>query len=75
MPHGLRAFGERIEDIKPVIQPGSSDSAALDAVFELMVRAGRDAADGQDHADPRGLGAESRHAPGAQATSTPTATR
>jgi glutamate synthase (NADPH) large chain len=35
-------FGERIEDLKPVIQSGSSDSAALDAVFELLVRAGRD---------------------------------
>ncbi len=30
-------------DIKPVIPPGSSDSAALDAVFELFVRAGRNA--------------------------------
>lgn len=36
-------FGERIADLKPVIQPGSSDSAALDSVFELMVRAGRPA--------------------------------
>ncbi len=35
-------FGESIEDLKPVVQPGSSDSAALDAVFELLVRAGRD---------------------------------
>jgi glutamate synthase (NADPH/NADH) large chain len=35
-------LGEAVEDIKPVILPGSSDSAALDAVFELMVRAGRD---------------------------------
>ena len=35
-------LGEAVEEIKPVIQPGSSDSAALDAVFELMVRAGRD---------------------------------
>ena len=35
-------FGPRIEDIKPVVQPGSSDSAALDAVFELMAQAGRD---------------------------------
>src|SRR3546814_633340 len=26
--------------IKPIIQPGSSDSAALDAVFEVLVRAG-----------------------------------
>ena len=38
-------FGERVEDIKPVIQPGSSDSAALDAVYELMCRAGRSAAE------------------------------
>jgi len=36
------AFGEAIEDVKPVVLPGSSDSAALDAVFELMVRADRD---------------------------------
>ncbi|MBW8724228.1 MAG: glutamate synthase large subunit [Inquilinus limosus] len=36
-------FGDAVEDIKPVIQGGSSDSAALDAVFEVMVRAGRDA--------------------------------
>jgi len=37
------AFGEMAEDIKPVVPAGSSDSAALDAVFEMMVRAGRDA--------------------------------
>ena len=37
------AFGSRAEDVKPVIQKGSSDSAALDAVFELLVRAGRSA--------------------------------
>ncbi|MDJ0894977.1 MAG: glutamate synthase large subunit [Alphaproteobacteria bacterium] len=35
-------FGEAIEDLKPVVPNGSSDSAALDAVAELMVRAGRD---------------------------------
>ncbi|HUK00076.1 MAG TPA: glutamate synthase large subunit [Stellaceae bacterium] len=34
-------FGEAMEDIKPVIQVGGSDSAALDAVFELLVRGGR----------------------------------
>jgi glutamate synthase (NADPH/NADH) large chain len=34
-------FGDSIEDLRPVIQAGSSDSAALDAVFELLVRAGR----------------------------------
>ena len=32
-----------IEDVKPVIQVGSSDTATLDQVFELLVRAGRDA--------------------------------
>ncbi len=32
-----------IDDIKPVIQAGSSDTATLDAVFEVLVRAGRDA--------------------------------
>ena len=36
-------FREHGEDIKPIIQAGSSDSAALDAVFEVLVRAGRSA--------------------------------
>ncbi|MEM6439263.1 MAG: glutamate synthase large subunit [Pseudomonadota bacterium] len=31
------------EDIKPIVPSGSSDSAALDAVFETLVRAGRSA--------------------------------
>ncbi len=35
------AFRDHSEDIKPIIQSGSSDSAALDAVFEVLVRAGR----------------------------------
>ncbi|MCK4712276.1 MAG: glutamate synthase large subunit, partial [Marinosulfonomonas sp.] len=37
------AFGDLAEDIKPIIANGSSDSAALDAVFEVLVRAGRSA--------------------------------
>ena len=37
------AFGEMAEDIKPIVPAGSSDSAALDAVFEVLVRAGRSA--------------------------------
>jgi len=37
------AFGDLGDDIKPVIQPGGSDSAALDNTFEVLVRAGRDA--------------------------------
>jgi glutamate synthase (NADPH/NADH) large chain len=38
-----QAFGDFGEDVKPVIQPGGSDSAALDNTFEVLVRAGRDA--------------------------------
>ncbi|NRP13166.1 Glutamate synthase [NADPH] large chain [Aliiroseovarius sp. xm-m-379] len=37
------AFGDLAEDIKPIVPGGSSDSAALDAVFEVLVRAGRSA--------------------------------
>ncbi len=37
------AFGDRAEDIKPIIPSGSSDSSALDSVFEVLVRAGRNA--------------------------------
>ncbi|WP_163848099.1 glutamate synthase large subunit [Pseudooceanicola aestuarii] len=36
-------FGDLAEDIKPIIPQGSSDSAALDAVFEVLVRSGRSA--------------------------------
>ncbi|WP_134726397.1 glutamate synthase large subunit [Paracoccus luteus] len=36
-------FGDMAEDIKPIVPGGSSDSAALDAVFEVMVRSGRSA--------------------------------
>jgi glutamate synthase (NADPH/NADH) large chain len=32
-----------MEDLKPVIQAGGSDTASLDNVFELLVRGGRDA--------------------------------
>ena len=42
-------------DLKPVIQPGSSDSASLDSVFEVMTRTGRHAADGQVHVDSGGV--------------------
>ena len=36
-------LGAFVEDIKPVVQVGGSDTATLDGVFELLVRAGRDA--------------------------------
>jgi glutamate synthase (NADPH) large chain len=37
------AFGEHSADIKPVIPAGASDTGALDAVFETMVRSGKEA--------------------------------
>ncbi len=37
------AFGAADAMVKPVVQPGGSDSAALDNVFEVLVRAGRSA--------------------------------
>ncbi|QQP88491.1 glutamate synthase large subunit [Skermanella sp. TT6] len=36
-------FGSYVNDLKPVIPIGSSDSGALDAVFEVVARAGRSA--------------------------------
>ncbi|HHB81166.1 MAG TPA: glutamate synthase large subunit, partial [Aliiroseovarius sp.] len=36
-------FGDMAEDIKPIVAQGASDSAALDSVFEVLVRAGRSA--------------------------------
>jgi glutamate synthase (NADPH/NADH) large chain len=36
-------FGELADDIKPIVPGGASDSAALDGVFEVLVRAGRSA--------------------------------
>ena len=37
------AFGDQASDIKPIVPLGASDSAALDSVFEVLVRAGRSA--------------------------------
>ncbi len=37
------AFAGSEDDVRPVIQPGASDSAALDQTFEVLVRAGRNA--------------------------------
>ena len=35
-------FGEAVHDLLPIIEPGGSDSAALDNAFELLTQAGRD---------------------------------
>jgi len=52
-----QALGANIADIKPVVQAGGSDSAALDNVFELMVRSGRDAPMVKSMLVPESLGA------------------
>jgi len=36
-----RAFGEYIEEFKPIIRPGGSDSASLDDVVDFLVAGGR----------------------------------
>ncbi|MBR9972337.1 glutamate synthase large subunit [Magnetospirillum sp. J10] len=53
------AFGTAIEDIKPIIQAGGSDSAALDNVFEVMVRAGRPAPMVKQMLVPESIGSNS----------------
>ena len=35
-------FGDDVRHLKPVVESGASDSAALDSVFELMLHGGRD---------------------------------
>ncbi|MCC6477783.1 glutamate synthase large subunit [Sphingorhabdus sp.] len=37
------AFGDHSDDIKPVIPAGASDTGALDAVFETLIRSGKEA--------------------------------
>ncbi len=37
------AFGDYVEDVKPVVANGQSDSGALDSVFEILCKAGRTA--------------------------------
>ncbi len=45
-----------LEDIKPIIQAGGSDTATLDNVFELLVRGGRDAPMAKAMLIPESLG-------------------
>ena len=40
---GAQGLDEFLDYVKPVVQAAGSDTAALDNVFELLVRAGRDA--------------------------------
>lgn len=37
-----RVFGDAVGDLLPIVEPGGSDSAALDNAFELLTLAGRD---------------------------------
>jgi glutamate synthase (NADPH) large chain len=52
------ALDPYMEDIKPVIQAGGSDTASLDNVFEVLVRAGRDAPMAKALMIPSSIGAD-----------------
>ncbi|OYW10075.1 MAG: glutamate synthase subunit alpha, partial [Acidiphilium sp. 37-67-22] len=52
------ALDAYLDDIKPVIQAGSSDTATLDAVFELLVHGGRDAMMAKTLMIPPSIGAD-----------------
>lgn len=56
-------FGDEAHDVKPVIQPRGSDSAALDNVFELLVRAGRSAPMTKALLIPEAAGADNTMSP------------
>ncbi len=52
-----------MDDIKPVIQGGGSDTAVLDNVFEVLVRAGRDAPMTKAMMIPSSIGPDARMKP------------
>ena len=54
-----------LDDIKPVVQAGGSDTATLDNVFELLVRGGRDAPMAKAMLIPESTGQQRHHAGGA----------
>ncbi|MCX7374318.1 MAG: glutamate synthase-related protein, partial [Alphaproteobacteria bacterium] len=54
MSHPL--LDAHLEDIKPIVQAGNSDTACLDNVFELLVRGGRDAPMAKAMLIPESLG-------------------
>jgi glutamate synthase (NADPH/NADH) large chain len=58
--------------MKPVIQPGGSDTAALDNVFEVLVRAGRDAPMAKTLLVPEAWAKTRTHAEGGTRTCTTT---
>ena len=60
-------LGPYVDDIKPVVQAGGSDTATLDAVFELLVRAGRDAPMAKALMIPASVGSDATMPPAHQA--------
>ena len=52
------ALDPYLNDVKPVVQAGNSDTATLDNVFELLVRAGRDAPMAKALMIPSSIGAD-----------------
>ncbi len=52
-------LGSFLEDVKPVVQAGNSDTASLDNVFELLVHSGRDAPMAKSLLIPASIGNDS----------------
>jgi glutamate synthase (NADPH/NADH) large chain len=55
---GAEGLDEFLDYVKPVVQASGSDTAALDNVFELLVRAGRDAPMAKALMIPPAMGAD-----------------
>lgn len=55
---GAEGLDEFLDYVKPVVQSGGSDTATLDNVFELLVRAGRDAPMAKTLMIPPAMGAD-----------------
>ena len=54
------AWGDRLADLAPFLQPGQSDSGSLDNLFELLVLSGRSLVARQGTAGPGGVGERRR---------------
>ena len=65
-------FGAAIEDFKPIMRPGGSDSASLDNVVDFLVASGRSLPHVMMMLIPEGVRQRSRHVATRRRRSTPT---
>jgi glutamate synthase (NADPH/NADH) large chain len=69
------SFGDMAEDIKPIVARARRTVAALDAVFEVLVRAGRNAPMAKTMLVPEAWSKQATNCRRRGATCIPTATR